>query len=98
MILDLGDSYHADILQYYLPLAKAAGFYEQLFELEGIILARNFIECLSVGLYYMKKHPIVYSGVYSIGGWNTRIKFIDIIEKLLEECIKNPNAKVSISK
>jgi hypothetical protein len=89
--------YWANITHNLNKMAEAAGIYEVLWRPEeiGITQAGQLIEPLSVGLKKLKADPMYYSQFNAVNGWGT-YDFVPFVEKYLEACRANPDAKVSV--
>ena len=88
--------YEGNITHNLGTMARAAGIYTELWHPEdvGITTADQLISPLTVGLEDLKADPAVYKRLDSPNGRGTYDQFVPWVEKVLEACIKYPNATV----
>ncbi len=74
--------------------------YEYLWRPEeiGIKNASELIEPLEEGLAELKAHPEIYEKFNASNGWGMYEHFVPFVEKYLEACKENPDAKVEVSR
>lgn len=77
-------------------MASAAGVYEALWmpEKHGFKIAKDIIPALEKGIAKMKKYPAKFKSYDAPNGWGTYDNFLPWLEKVLEACRNNPNAKI----
>ena len=81
-------------------MAKEAGIYMHLWRPEeiGITKANELIVPLSEGLALLKSEPERFKKYNSPNGWGMYEHFVPFVKNYLEACLKNPNAKIDISR
>jgi hypothetical protein len=94
------DVYSANITHNLGHMAEAAGIYRYLWRPEelGITHARDLIPALEGGLERLQADPEYYQQFNSPNGWGTYEHFVPFVERYLEACRENPNAKIGISR
>lgn len=94
------EGYSANITHNLGKMADAAGIYEHLWRPEeiGVTTAAQLIEPLEKGLALMKADPDKFKALNPANGWGSYDGFVPWIERYLEACRQNPNAKVETSR
>ena len=93
------DGFSANITHNLGDMADAAGIYGILWHPEdnGITTARQLIVPLIKAVADMRAHPDIYKVHDSENGWGTYADFVPWLERLLEACEANPDARVEVS-
>jgi hypothetical protein len=81
-------------------IADAAGIYQHLWRPEevGITTAAQLIEPLERGLALLRSDPERFRALEAENGWGTYHQFLPWVERYLEACRENPDAKVRVSR
>jgi hypothetical protein len=78
-------------------MAKAAGFYQELWHLSGIKTCEDLLPYIEAGLGELKMKPNVYKQYSASNGWGTYEQFIDWLEKLISNLKIDPKAELHTS-
>ncbi len=80
-------------------LARALGIYQHLWRPHEIEIteAHQLSDPLFAALKKLRANPEFYSQYDAENGWGSAAYFSDFIEEVLRECLKHPNARVSVS-
>ena len=81
-------------------MADKAGIYEACWRPDeiGITKASQLIPILEKGLYDLKHNPDYFKSFDSPNGWGIYDNFVPWVEKYLDACKENPDAKVEVSR
>lgn len=81
-------------------MAEEAGLYGVMWRPDenGIDTARQMIEPLTNGLRDLSTDPERFRTHNPSNGWGSYERLMDFVGEYLLECIKNPNARVSVSR
>lgn len=81
-------------------MADAAGIYYALWRPDeiGITTAAQLIEPLADGLALLKREPERFKALNPENGWGTYEGLVSMVEEYLCACMKDPDAKVSVSR
>lgn len=98
--IEVPSIYSANITHNLNVMADAAGLYWPIWRPEeiGIQVASELIEPLRVGISALKAEPSRFKAMEPKNKWGTYDNFIPWLERLLEACEKNPEAKVEASR
>lgn len=90
--------FNTNITHNLIPMAHASGLYvccwcpEEL----GIKTAGQLIEPLTEGLKRLKANPELFQQYNPENGWGSYGRFVLWVERYLEACKENPDAKVKV--
>ena len=90
--------YEANITHNLGKMADEAGIYQCLWHPEKLDIkyAKELIKPLEDGIKKMKEKPEFYKKFDAKNGWGTYRDFLPWLEKLLQACIENPEAQISV--
>ena len=96
--LKLTEVFSANITHNLGEMASVAGIYKHLWRPEEINIthANQLIAPLQNGLSIMKKDPDKYRKFDAPNGWGKYDDFVPWIERYIEACKQDPDAKISI--
>ena len=89
------DLYSSNITGNLIPMWRAAGIYEALYDM-GEHKANEIIPALETGLALMKLDPEKFKKLNSPNGWGVYENAIPFLERLLEACQEYPVAIISV--
>ena len=92
--------YWANITHNLGRMAKEAGIYEALWRPDeiGITKAEQLIAPLTEGLEKMRLRPDHYMKFDADNGWGKYEDFVPWVQRYLDACHENPDAKVTVSR
>ena len=90
--------YSANITHNLNKMAMEADIYYALWRPEEIncVNAIDIVELLELGLNKLKSNPNYYKQFDSPNGWGLYIHFVPFVEKYLEACKENIDAKIEV--
>jgi hypothetical protein len=94
------DVFEANITHNLNKMAIEAGVYTYLWNPTkcGIVHAAQLIAPLNAGVKRMKENPAYFKQFNAKNGWGTYENFVPWIEKYIQACEENPDAKVLVSR
>lgn len=92
--------FEANVTHNLWQMADAAGIYHCIWRPEesGITTAGDLIAPLTAGLAKLKADPDAFKPYEPSNKWGTYDNFVPWVERYLQACIENPDAKVSASR
>lgn len=92
--------YEGNITHNLNAMAQGAGIYMELWRPEemGITKAGQLIEPLTRGLKLLKSDPERFKRFNAPNGWGTYRDLVGFVERYLDACIENPDARVEVSR
>jgi len=79
-------------------MASAAGIYKCLWRPEeaGVKKAHDLIAPLAIGLKRLRDEPDFFKGMNPDNGWGDYDGLVKWVEELLNACVENPDATISV--
>lgn len=90
--------FEANVTHNLAKMAAESGIYGHLWRPEevGVETAANLIEPLTEGLALLRSDPERFKKLNPSNGWGSYDGFVSWVERYLEACKENPDAKVSV--
>ena len=90
--------HHQNITHNLSPMAEAAGFGRLLWGDERPRNAAHLADAIEVGLDAMRADPERFKALDAKNGWGTYKDFVPWLERLVQACRDNPEARVEVSR
>ena len=79
-------------------MADAAGFYKQLWHLEGITKCEDLLPHIEQGIVELESNPTKYKQFSAKNNWGTYEQFIPWLKNLAEKLKIEPKAELFVSR